>query len=264
MQPSHADTSERPATRAEVVDHLRRLLPRLETTAGARPAPFGLPALDGHLPQGGLAGGALHEIAPSAAGDLPAALGFVAAILGRLPPPGPLLFVAAPQAVFDGYRLHGHGLNGLGLDPGRLILVDTPGDQQTLWAMEQALQSGAPAAVAGMVERLDLKASQRLHHAAADTGRLLLLLRPAAATGSSVAVTRWRIGAAQAARDRFGLVTGWRWTVALERCRNGRPGQWLVEFDHAAHRFSLAQAVAGAAPARGPEPQRRIAAGHRS
>ncbi len=27
--------------------------------------------------------------------------------------------------------------------------------------------------------------------------------------------------------------------LSLERCRNGRTGEWRVEFDHAAHRFSL-------------------------
>jgi protein ImuA len=56
-------------------------------------------------------------------------------------------------------------------------------------------------------------------------------------------MTRWRIGAAAAARDRFGLITRWQWRVKLERCRNGRPGEWLVEFDHA-YRFSLAAAMA--------------------
>ena len=42
--------------------------------------------------------------------------------------------------------------------------------------------------------------------------------------------------------------------MTLERCRNGRPGEWLLEFDHAAHRFSLAAALAD--PAR-VSPRRR-------
>src|SRR2546429_209138 len=128
--------------RSEIVDELRRLLAQQSVTAEARPLPFGLPAIDAHLPQGGLAGGALHEVVP----------------------------------------------------------------------------------------------------AAGETGRLLFLLRPPGM--ASVAVTRWRVAAERATRDRFGLIARWRWQLKLERCRNGRPGQWIVEFDHATHHFSLAAALA--------------------
>src|SRR5579862_7324993 len=158
-------------------------------------------------------------------------------------------------------RLHGHGLNALGLDPARLILVETAHRKQTLWAIEEALHSAAPAAVAGFIDTLDLKLSQRLHLAATDAGLPLFLLRPAPSPpspacgggwgGGSAAATRWRIGTAEAARDRFGLVTRPRWHLHLERCRNGRPGQWVVEYDHVAHRFSLAVALADPARACG-------------
>jgi protein ImuA len=148
-------------------------------------------------------------------------------------------------------RLHGHGLNALGLDPGRLILVETAHRKETLWAMEEAVRSAAPAAVVGVIDTLDLKLSQRLHLAATDAGLPLFLLRPAATLESSAAATRWRVGTAKAARDRFDLVTQPRWHLQLERCRNGRPGEWLVEYDHVAHRFSLVAALADFSRARG-------------
>jgi len=148
-------------------------------------------------------------------------------------------------------RLHGHGLGALGLDPARVILVETAHRKDTLWAMEEALRSRVPQAVAGMVDKLDLKLSQRLQLAAADAGRPLLLLRPAPTLESSATTTRWRIGTATAARDRFGLIARARWHLTLERCRNGRPGEWMVEYDHVAHRFSLAAALADPALSRG-------------
>ena len=266
-------------TRAAIVDELRRLLPRLESVAGAtRVLPFGLEALDAHLPQGGLTVGALHEVAPQQHGDTPAAFGFLAALLARFDPttahdpekacpgldPGwtpvfgkdhaptnkPLLLVISPRALADHGRPHGHGLRHLGLDPARLILVETKNDKQALWAMEEALRSGAPAAVGGAIARLDLKTSQRLHLAAGEAGLPLVLLRPASAEDASAAATRWRIGAAEAARDRFGLLARTRWHARLERCRNGRPGEWQVEFDHAAYRFSLAAPLADPALSR--------------
>jgi protein ImuA len=117
--------------------------------------------------------------------------------------------------------------------------------------MEEALHSRAPAAVAGIIDKLDLKFSQRLQLAATDAGLPLFLLRPAEILESSAAATRWRVGTAAAARDRFGLITRSRWQLMLERCRNGRVGEWTVEYDHVAHRFSLAAALADPALPRG-------------
>jgi protein ImuA len=168
-----------------------------------------------------------------------------------LPPPQggresgtrPLFFVMPRYGLGPG-RLHGHGLRTLGLDPTRVILVETAHRRDTLWAMEETLRSRVPLAVAGLIDKLDLKLSQRLQLAAVDAGLPLLLLRPAPTLESSAAATRWRIGTAKAARDRFGLFARARWHLTLERCRNGRPGEWMVEYDHVAHRFSLAAALA--------------------
>src|SRR5580692_10472541 len=283
--------------RAAVMAELRRLMPRMGEQR--KPLPFGLAAIDSHLPDGGLACGALHEIVPAAESCIAAAFGFIAAVLGRISSPPPCgeglgvgvgrfcksvdvfasphdphptlptrgreqqaasprahpLFFIAPTYGLRPYRphgrLHGHGLNALGLDPARLVLVETAHRKETLWAMEEAVRSAAPSAVVGVIDTLDLRLSQRLHLAATDAGVPLFLLRPAATLESSAAATRWRIGTAKAARDRFGLVTQPRWHLQLERCRNGRPGQWVVEYDHVAHRFSLAAALADFSRARG-------------
>jgi protein ImuA len=283
--------------RAAVMAELRRLLPRMEEQR--KPLPLGLVAIDSHLPDGGLACGALHEIVPAAESCIAAAFGFIAAILGRISSPPPCgeglgvgvgrfcknvdaftsphdphpslptrgreqraasprahpLFFIAPAYALRPYRphgrLHGHGLNALGLDPARLILVETAHRKETLWAMEEAVRSAAPAAVVGVIDTLDLKLSQRLHLAATDAGLPVFLLRPASTLESSAAATRWRIGTAKARRDRFGLITQPRWHLQLERCRNGRPDEWVVEYDHVAHRFSLAAALADFSRARG-------------
>jgi protein ImuA len=243
--------------RAVVIDELRRLLPRIEGTH--KSLPFGLATLDSHLPDGGLTCGALHEIVPGTEGSTAAAFGFIAAILGRLPKPRLLVCVTPVYGRRPYGRLHGHGLNALGLDPSRLILVETAHRKETLWAIEEALHSSAPAAVIGAIDKLDLRTSQRLQLASSDTGLPLFLLRPASTLESSAAATRWRIGTAKAARDRFGLIERPRWHLHLERCRNGRPGQWVVEYDHVAHRFSFPAALAGPAHARstGEEPLRK-------
>jgi len=166
--------------------------------------------------------------------------------------PARIIFLILPAYGFHYYgRPHGHGLRARGLDPSRLILVETAHRKETLWAMEEALRSRAPAAIAGVIDKLDLRTSQRLHLAAADCGLPLFLLRPADSLESSAAATRWRVGTAPAVRDRFGLIVRSRWRLTLERCRNGRASEWMVGYDHVAHRFSLAAALADPAFSRG-------------
>jgi protein ImuA len=270
--------------RAAVMEELRRLLPGISDSH--KTLPFGLAALDSCLPEGGLPCGALHEIVP-APYAMPAALGFIAAILARFvyspspcgggsgvgagrfyadgyahtsprhpspypPPQRGKIFLILPTYEFGAYgRLYGHGLRALGLEPARLILVEPAHSRDALWAIEEAVRSGAPAAVAGIIDKLDLKTSQRLQLAATEAGLPLLLIRPEHNLESSAAATRWRVGTAEAARDRFGLFVRPRWHLALERVRNGRPGEWIVEYNHVAHRFSLAAALADPARARG-------------
>jgi protein ImuA len=240
----------RAAPRSAVLAELRRLLPGVDDIHS--PLPFGLPALDSHLPRGGLARGALHEIVPATESAFPAAFGFVVAMLTNLRPAGPLVFILPAYGLRGGQRDHGrlcahvsgHGLNRLGLDPARVTLIETTHRKDSLWAAAEALHSGVPLAVTAAIDRLDLKTSQKLHLAAGDSGRPLFLIRPAPTLEASAAATRWRVGVAQAARDRFGLLARPRWHLQLERCRNGRPGEWKVEYDHVTHRFSLAAALA--------------------
>jgi protein ImuA len=219
---------------------------------------LGLPVIDRHFPGAGLACGALHEVVAATHGDRPAAFGFVVALMARAlaARPGPVILIAPRRCFADFGKPYGHGLRQLGLDVGRLVLIETRGDKDALWAMGEALRSKATAAVAGALERdLDLTMSRRLSLAATASGTPLLLLEPSPAAGASAAATRWRVAAAPAARDRYGAFARCRWSVGLERCRNGRTGQWLFEWDHVAHRFRLAEVLADRAPVEGAGPK---------
>jgi protein ImuA len=113
--------------------------------------------------------------------------------------------------------------------------------------------------VGALAGGLDFTSSRRLNLAAAPQRTPLVVLSGAAAAGTSAAAARWRIAAAPAARDRFGALAAPRWHVALERCRLGnrygrrmnRPGVWLIEWDHVAHRFRVVAGLANRPPAAG-------------
>lgn len=240
-----------PMARGAGIDALRELVRGPVADASPQPAlSFGITDIDGRLPQGGLGLGRLHEITPETGEDGPAALGFTLALLARH------LARDVGEAILILGRGHptpyGHGLADLGLDPRRLLLLEVDSDIDAYRAVEESLGARGLRAVAGLVDAgLPLKQSRRLHLAAGRTDRLLLILRPPGEAAANVAATRWRIAAAQASRDRFGCIAQACWHAHLDRCRNGRTGHWLLEWDHAAHRFDLAGTLADHAPEAG-------------
>jgi protein ImuA len=217
---------------------LKTRIARLEQASGSlaptvpdRVARLGLPAIDGHLPWGGLPRGALHEVAGEGADreQAAAAAGFAALWLAQLQAKGPVLWIvrAASRAALD---LHAHGLRQLALDPDRLILVAARKDDEALWTLEEGLKTRALGAVLGEIGKLDLTASRRLQLAAEASGVTAFVLRrwrlmqlaEREAAQPIAAVTRWRIAALPSPGQM-------RWKVELARCRGGRPNIWMME-----------------------------------
>lgn len=214
-------------TKAAVLDDLRRRIAHLERPTlhecGAPAAlAFGLPEIDGHLPWGGLLNGALHEITADA-GDSPAALGFAAALMGLSARQGPVLWCRT------GGALYAPGLRGFGLYANNLIFVNCAKERELLWVLEEALRSGVLAAALAETRGISPTAVRRLQLAAESGGGLGFLLG-ARAPAATPAVTRWHVAAA-ASRHAFGPWPGAAcWRVALQRCRGGTAGNWLVEW----------------------------------
>ncbi len=229
---------------------LRRRLEALERAG--RPAaaalPFGVAAIDGALPAGGLALGALHEIAGAGPDeeDGAVAAAFLAGILARLLPPRPVLWCLGAG------DLYGPGLAACGLPPERLILARAQGDRAVLWAMEEGLRSAALAAVIGEVEALPAAASRRLQLAAEASGITAFVLRrwrngeraARQRLAPNAAVTRWRVAALPGApTDEPGHGRP-LWRLDLWRCRGGAPASWVVEACDATGHVSLAAGLA--------------------
>ena len=179
-----------------MLERLRARLARLEAVgrSGGAVLPLGLPGIDRALPGGGLARGCLHELCGAA--DQGAALGFAAALLGRLMADGGHVVWIGPRD-----ELFAPGLAELGLAPERLIVVRARARAARLWALEEALRSPGLAAALAEVDRLSLTESRRLQLAAEAKGVSALLLRPPGAGATpSAAATRWLIEAAAGAR----------------------------------------------------------------
>ena len=176
--------------------------------------PFGIAEVDSRLPGGGLALGALHEVAGGGNGaiDGAAAALFAAGIAARTK--GKVLWCIARPDLFA------PGLAQAGLAPDRVIYVEAGDDRAVLACMEEGLRHGGLGAVVGEVARLSMTASRRLQLAAEGTGSIGIALRrwrrqtETADFGQpTAAMTRWRVSAlpsaAAAGARASGGIGGW-------------------------------------------------------
>lgn len=221
--------------------------------------PFGIDAIDQSLPQGGLKSGALHEwfffpkdprqfeggkdwqfffpwrnVAPCTvlallAGNalkrsckainreiLPADR--IIVWIGRNFWPAPYIF----EQLFPSDR----GSESL-LE--RCLFLNPPSCQLQFWCLEQALRSGAVAAVVAEFKGKRLANSQRLALAARNSGALGLLIRhPKELPLASTAVSRWKVHPTPSP-TRF---PRWKLELLKNRAAPLQKNSWIIEFNY--------------------------------
>lgn len=185
----------------------------------------------------------LEEVCAAGPGDLATAFAFA---LSRAPEAGrPVVFLAAPRAwLAEHGRPYGRGLPGV-----ELILAATSTGVEGLWAMEQALRSGAVTMALGGIEEASLAQTRRLGFAAHEGGSVGVMLRLRGG-GLSAARRRWRIAPAASAAEPADVRApgaGRVW-AELVRSRSERPGVWMLEQADETHRLRLADRLAGDGP----------------
>jgi protein ImuA len=173
---------------------------------------FGDTSVAAGLPAGGLALGNLHEIGARGleAETGAVAAGFAACLLAGLPDRRPVFWVA-PCC-----DLYVPGLPAYGLDPGRLILVHTDTEAETLAAMETMLRAGTAAAVLGEVGKLGRLPARRLQLACRKRGSTGFVLR------------RWPHGRWETVEEATAAVTRWEVTPTPSEAAFREPGPALA------------------------------------
>jgi protein ImuA len=235
-----------------VLTVLRERIRRLEQGAARRRSvlPFGVEAIDRHLPEGGLALGALHEVAGGGNDAIhgAAAVLFSAGIAARTR--GQILWCVARQDLFA------PALAQAGLLPDRVIYVDAGDEPSVLACFEEGLRHGALGAVVAEIAALSMTASRRLQLAAEGSGVIGIAIRrwrkrtEAASFGQpTAAVTRWRVSALPSTPLPVPGIGRSQWRLELIRCRGGDSAVFDVEACDAAGRLALpANLVHGSGP----------------
>jgi protein ImuA len=219
---------------------LRREIAAIEgaraTCEDARALPLDVAGIDAAL-GGGLALGAIHEIAPASPVHRGAAFGFALALACKAraqPHADAVVWIETPFAAAETGRPYGVGLEGFGLALARMLIVRVPRPIDVLWAMEEALGCrGIAAVIAEVTEEIALTATRRLSLAVRHGGGLGLFVRHRASPEPSAALTRWQVAAARSQPDAYGgLGASAAFDLTLTKNRHGPCGRWTILWDH--------------------------------
>jgi protein ImuA len=214
-------------TKAETLAQLKQKIQHIEgfkIDAQKAPISFRIPALDQALPQGVFPMGAVHDFGCDSK-NLGSTTGFISAVMAKISRDAhAILWITKTKTVFA------PGLAAFGLDPSRIIFLTVHRDREALWAMEEGLRTKSLIAVVAEVTDLDLTATRRLQLAVEESGVTGFLLRLGQQTASSCYAS-WTIKPLPSLLDSGMPGVGFpRWNVSLNKIRNGRPGQWDIEW----------------------------------
>jgi protein ImuA len=201
---------------------------------------FGVAEMDSKLPGGGLAMGALHEVAGGGADAIhgAAAALFAAGIVARTK--GDILWCLARPDLFA------PALTQAGLHHDRVIYVEADREEDVLTNFEEGLRFGGFGGVVAELVRLPMTASRRLQLAAEASGTIGIALRrwrrptEAADFGQpTAATTRWRISVLPSEALPVPGIGRARWLAELIRARAGEAAEFEIGACDATGRISF-------------------------
>lgn len=176
--------------------------------------------------------GVIHEFISDTAEQAACTSGFIGVVLARLMQQnGCCMWISARprRALFPS------ALPFFGIAPERILFVDTSTPKETLWALEEALKCEALTAVVGELSELSFNDSRRLQLAVEKSHVTGFIHRFRPKTENAVAcVSRFRVSPLPSEpADGLPGVGFPRWNVRLLKARNGKPGEWQVQWSPA-------------------------------
>jgi protein ImuA len=197
---------------------------------------------------GGLAVGGVSEFVPAAFMDEPASISFalVCAATALAQRAGDLVIIEDGTHARTWGGLYGPGLQALGVDPSRVLLVSTPTPKATHACLEDCARTTGLAgvlALAGPKAGFSLAGARRVQLAAEQGQSIVMLVQSLRTSRFAPAFVRLAVANAPsrgvplrgASLPDLGPPA---WAIHLERARSGaRPQNFELEYDYATHRL---------------------------
>ncbi len=170
----------------------------------------------------------IHEFICGTPESTSATNGFISAMTASLMKNGgSCIWISSSRKTFPG------AMPLFGMEPHRIIFVNTPKEKDVLWTAEEALKCNGIAAVITETKELSFTVSRRLQLAVEQSQVTGFIIRqqPRILT-PNVCAARWAINPlASELPEQMPGVGFPRWKVELQKVRNGKPGEWEIEWD---------------------------------
>lgn len=214
-----------------IIEHLQKQILSMQSNRPAveQQLKLGLGNLEDAFPGKAFPRAAMHEFISLTSQQAACTSGFIAVILGKLMQhDGICVWISTKprRSVFP------PALKTFGIEPHRILFVDTDKPKQTLWALEEALKCDAITAVVGELNELGFDESRRFQLAVEQSRVTGFIHRFRPKNNNAVAcVSRWNINALPSlSPDGLPGLGFPRWRVELQKVKNGMPGIWQVEW----------------------------------
>ena len=180
-----------------------------------------------HFPNGSLPLAAMHEFISHSQEGVAASSGFISALLSTcLSGHGAIVWLSPEPLIFP------PALCSFNLLPQEIIFIHPANEKDLLWTTEEALKCPGLRAVVAETRNLPAMASRRFQLAVEKskvTG--FLVNRTKGDPVANNCVSRWRISTAPSiTQDGLPGIGQPHWNVQLLKIRNGKPGQWMMEW----------------------------------
>jgi protein ImuA len=190
-------------------------------------ASIGLGDIESAFPGNAFPKGVVHELISSSMEDAACTSGFMSVILGKLMQQGgSCLWISTRRNLFP------PALKVFGIEPERILFIDTTKTKDTLWTLEEALKCDALTAVVGELSELSFNDSRRLQLAVERSQVTGFIHRNRPKSENAVAcVSRWKITPIVSnTPDHLPGVGFPGWNVQLLKVRGGKPKEWQVQW----------------------------------
>lgn len=163
--------------------------------------------------------------------------GFILSLLAQLPEKGAVFWISQNYVSSEAGALYGPGLQALGADPARFVLVGATSGREVFWAIEEALKYASICAVVGEFQSkapLELATTKRLALRSKRAGTPVYLIAAASAHFSSMAQTHWSLAPVERRNDTRlrRRVRSPLWNLELNKNKKGTCREFTAGLDN--------------------------------
>lgn len=218
---------------ARTSDIISRLERDILSLQGLKPASIensislGIRSIDQSFPGKFFPTGCIHEFIVPSEKDIGATNAFIAGVVQNLVrQKGIIIWISTKRTLFP------PALSQFGIEPHHIIFIDLTNERDILYVFEEALKCSSVATVIGEIQYISFKESRRFQLAAEQSRVTGFIIRHQTKMVSTIAsVSRWQITSIKSGGVGDMPGVGFpRWKVELLKIRNGKPGQWNIEY----------------------------------